>query len=146
MEAQAELTAGLGDRDDVGQRPHATAGRVVGVLDRDDPRQRRVQVAFHRVCSRPDLLRRQPAAIAGERPGLEAAVCGRPAQLGDEDVRVLLREELVARLAVETQRDLVRHRRRREVDGLVVSEKLSGSLLEPVDRRVLALLFVPDLR
>ena len=55
---------------------------------------------------------------------------------------MLLREDLVARLAVEPQRDLVRHRRRRNEDGLFLSQQLGSARLEPVDGRVLALLLV----
>ena len=69
---------------------------------------------------------------------------GGAAELGDEDVRMLLREHLVAGLAVEAKRDLVRHRRCRQVDGLVVAEQLGDSPLEQVDGRILAFLLVAD--
>ena len=69
---------------------------------------------------------------------------GGTAELGDEDVAVLLAEELVAELGVEPQRDLVRHRRRRQEDRLLLPEQARRALLQLVDRRVLALLLVAD--
>ena len=70
---------------------------------------------------------------------------GRPALLGQEDVRVLLGEQLVAGLGQNAARDLVRHRRRRQVDRLVLAEQLRGTPLELEHGRVLTLLLVPDL-
>src|SRR2546423_4047573 len=70
---------------------------------------------------------------------------GRAAELREENVRVLLCDHLVARLAQRPERDLVRHRRGRDEDGLFLAEQLRGQLLEPVDGRVLALLLVADL-
>ena len=46
---------------------------------------------------------------------------------------VLLADQLVAELGVETDRDLVRHRRRREEDRLVLAEQVRSALLELVD-------------
>ena len=66
------------------------------------------------------------------------------AELGEEDVRVLLGEELVPRLGQDAERDLVRHSRRREVDGLLLAEELGAAPLELVHGRVLALLLVAD--
>ena len=63
----------------------------------------------------------------------DARVDGRAAELGDEDVAVLLAEELVAGLGVETKRDLVRHRRRRQEDRLVLPEQPRRTLLQLVD-------------
>jgi hypothetical protein len=68
----------------------------------------------------------------------------RPAELGDEDVAVLLTEQLVAGLGVEPQRDLVRHRRRRQVDGVLLAEERGSARLELDDGRVLPLLLVAD--
>ena len=58
---------------------------------------------------------------------------------------VLLADELVAGLRVQPERDLVRHRRGRQEDRLVLPEQLRGALLQLVDRRILALLLVADL-
>jgi hypothetical protein len=60
-------------------------------------------------------------------------------------VLVLLADHLVARLTVKPERNLVRHRGRRDVDGLLVTEELSDSVLEQVDGRVFPPLLVPDL-
>ena len=69
---------------------------------------------------------------------------GGAAELRDEDVRVLLADELVAELGVQPQRDLVRHRRGREEDRLVLAEQRRRAGLQVVDGRVLALLLVAD--
>src|SRR5207248_4272220 len=59
-------------------------------------------------------------------------------------VRVLLREELVARLGEDPERDLVRHRRRRQVDRRLLPQQLGAAPLELVHGRILALLLVAD--
>ena len=67
---------------------------------------------------------------------------GRPTKLRQHDVRVLLDEQRIARAAEDVQRDLIRHRRRRQENGLLVPEELGASPLELVDSRVLPLLLV----
>ena len=57
---------------------------------------------------------------------------------------VLLADELVAELGVQAQRDLVRHRRRRKEDRLLLAEQPRRPRLQLVDGRVLALLLVAD--
>ena len=69
----------------------------------------------------------------------------RPALLGQQDVRVLLGEQLVARLREDPARDLVRHARGREVDRLFLAEQLRAAPLELEHRRILAPLLVADL-
>jgi hypothetical protein len=69
----------------------------------------------------------------------------RTAELGDEDVRELLGDQLVAGLAEHPQRDLVRHRRRRDEDRVILAEDLGRAPLELVDGRVLPDLLVADL-
>ena len=70
---------------------------------------------------------------------------GGAAQLGDEQVGVLLGHDLTARLGERSQRDLVRHRRGRDEDRFLLAEQLRGAALELVDRGVLAPLLVTDL-
>ena len=53
--------------------------------------------------------------------------------------------ELGAALAEDRERDLVRHRRRREVDRLLLAEEGRGALLEREHGRILAPLLVADL-
>ena len=144
VEPEAELAAAVDHGVELLERPDAAAGAVVGVLDRDDSRLRRVEVVVE-ARRRTDLLGADPAVLPVERPGHETGEGGRPAELRDQDVGALLGEQLVARLAVEPERDLVRHRRRGDVDGLLVTEKLSRPLLEQVDGRVFPLLLVADL-
>jgi hypothetical protein len=144
MQAQAQLSTRVRHGADLLQRPDPASGAVVRVLDRHDPRARGVQV-LERVCGCPDLLRGEPATVSRQWAREESAVRRRPAELGHEDVGVLLGKHLVPRLAVESQRNLVRHRRGRDEDGLVVAQELRNPALEEVDRGILALLFVTDL-
>ena len=68
-------------------RPDAPARAVVRVLERDDRHARAVQ-RVGRPDRRPDLLRREHAAIALEQAArLQPGVHGRAAELGDHDVR-----------------------------------------------------------
>ena len=62
--------------------------------------------------------------------------------LVDQDVRILLGEQLVAGLGEDPQRDLVRHRRGREEDRLLLAEQGRAAPLELEDGGVLALLLV----
>ena len=67
-----------------------------------------------------------------------------PAQLVQKDVGIVSADQLVPRLGQQAQRDLVPHRRARQVDGLLLAEQLRDPLLERRNRWVLALLLVPD--
>jgi hypothetical protein len=60
-------------------------------------------------------------------------------------MRHLLGEHLVAGLSERAERDLVRHRGRREENSLFLAEQFGRPLLERDHGRVLALLLVPDL-
>ncbi len=68
----------------------------------------------------------------------------RPPQLVQEDVGIVSADQLVPRLGEQPQRDLVAHRRAREVDGFLLAEQLRDPLLERRNRRILALLLVAD--
>jgi hypothetical protein len=69
----------------------------------------------------------------------------RTAQLRDQEVRVLLGDQLVAGVSEHPQRDLVRHRRRRDEDRVLLAERVGRAPLELVDRGILAQLLVADL-
>ena len=127
---------------DLLERPDPAAAGVVRVLDPEDARARRVD-RRHAVGGT-SLVGAVAPGDARQAAGDDARVNGRSAELGDEDVAVLLADELVAELGVQAQRDLVRHRRGREEDRLVLSEQPRRTLLELVDRRVLTLLLVAD--
>ena len=115
------------------------------VLDRDDAGRR--HVAEVAAAGGPaHLLGREPPGPGLKRTRHQARVDGRPAQLGDQEVRVLLGDQLVAGLAQHAERDLVRHRRRRDEDRVVLAQRLRGAPLELVDGRVLPELLVADLR
>ena len=144
VEAEVELVADRAQLVELGERPDPPAGRVVRVLDPDDPRARRVDRGY--VGGGANLLGREAAGDARQAARDDARVDGRAAELGDEDVAVLLAEQLVARLGVEPKRDLVRHRRRRQEDRRRLAEKRSAACLELVHGRIFALLLVPDSR
>ena len=127
---------------DLVERPDPPAARVVGVLDPEQAGPRRVDRGD--AVGSAGLLGAVAAGHAGEPARDDAGVDGRAAELGDEDVAVLLADQLVAELGVEADRDLVRHRRGRQEDRLVLAEQVRGALLELVDRRVLAPLLVAD--
>ena len=142
VETQIELERKRVQLADLLQRPDPAAARVVGVLDPEQARSRRVN---RRDAVRgAGLLGAVAAGHAREAARDDAGVDGRPAELGDEDVAVLLADQLVAELGVQADRDLVRHRRGRQEDRLVLAEQLRHALLELVDRRILAPLLVAD--
>src|SRR5829696_5682502 len=145
VDADAELARRRDERVDLVERPDAAARAVVRVLDRDDPRARVVR-ATRLPERRPHLVWREAAGDRRKAARDEAGVHRRPPELGEQQVRVLLREQLVARPRLDPQRDLVRHRGRRQEDGLLLPEQRGGGVLELEHRRVLALLFVADLR
>ena len=144
VQLQVELPRGRHDVVDLVEPPAAPARGVVRVLDGDEARAGHVHrraVAHERA----DVVAGEPPRNRPDRPRDEPAVHGRAALLGEQDVRVLLREQLVARLGEDPARDLVRHARRRQVHGLLLAEELRGAPLELEHGRVLALLLVPDL-
>ena len=71
---------------------------------------------------------------------------GGAAELVDDDVGVLLRDQDVAGAAVQLQRNLIRHRRRRQEDRALLPEQVGDTRLQLVDGRVLPHLLVADLR
>ena len=134
------------DRDDgieLGERPHAppatlcvfsttsTAGALI-----DDVLGVEHAARTCAAVSRPADARQAD----GEQPG----VGGSAAELVDEHVRVLLRDEHVARPAVQLQRDLVGHRRGRQEERALLAEQLGDPLLQLVDGRVFPHLLVAD--
>ena len=69
----------------------------------------------------------------------------RAAGLEDHDVRPLLRDQQAAGHGVDSQRDLIRHRRGRQEQRGLLSEQLGRTALQLVDCRVLAQLLVAEL-
>ena len=121
VEAQVELERDRVQLVDLLERPDPAAARVVRVLDPEHARARRVD--RRDAVGGAHLLGAEAAGDARQAARDDTRVDGRAAELGDEDVAVLLADELVAGLGVQAQRDLVRHRRRREEDRLVLPEQ-----------------------
>ncbi len=144
MRREAELAGGLHDGAQLVWLPDGAAGARVRVLNRNHRGARDVEPVGHPGRSA-NLLGRDPAVDAGQPARLKTRVHGCTAELGNHDVRGLLDDQLGAAPAEDRQRDLVGHRRRRKVDGLLLPEERCGSPLELEHGRVLAALLVPDL-
>jgi len=117
----------------------------VGVLDRDHARRRHVSgvgAAHHAL----HLIRPEAARAAANRSRHHTRMDRRPAELGEQDVRILFRDQLVTRFGKSPEGDLVRHRRGRDEDRLLLAEQIGHPALELVDGRVLAPLLVSDER
>ena len=61
-------------------------------------------------------------------------------------MRARLADDLLPRLGVQAQSDLVAHGAGRHKDGGFAPEDLRGACLQPVDRGVFAINVVPDVR
>ena len=139
MDDEPELARGLRDAGQLVERPHAAAGAAVRLLEHDDARRLEVVGDPHHVAQ---LIGRDPAAVARQRMRDEAGVHRGASGLEDEHVRPLLGDQLAAPLRLAEERDLVRHRRRRQEERLLLAEQVGRAALELVDRRVLAQLLV----
>ena len=95
---------------------HLPARAVVRVLQREH-RRHLVGRLRARMRDLVQLVRRDPPADSLERLDHEPGVRGRAAVLVDDDVRMPLGDEHVARARVQLQRDLVGHRRGWEEQG-----------------------------
>ena len=94
---------------------------------------------------RADLLRREPSARSpGSGAREQPRVHGRAARSAMKTCECSSAITYVAGLGEDPERDLVRHRRRRQVDRRLLAEQLRGARLELDHRRVLALLLVAD--
>ena len=124
VRAQSELARRSDRLAELAERPHRSARRVVRVLEREHRHRRRPELAVvpH---GRAHLLGADPSAVARKAARLEARVVRGAAELGDHDVRALLDDQLAAALAEDRERDLVAHRRGRQVDRFFVPEERS---------------------
>jgi hypothetical protein len=91
------------------------------------------------------LVRGETPRDGWQRPRHQSRMHRRSTELGYQDVRQLLGDQLVARLAEHAQRNLIRHRRGRHEDRVLVAQDLGRPPLELVDGRVLPDLLVTDL-
>ena len=109
------------------------------LLEHDDARRLEVVRDAHDLAQ---LIGRDPAAIARQRMRDETGVHRRASGFEHEHVRPLLGDQLAAPLRLAEERDLVRHRRGREEERLLLAEEVCRPALELVDGRVLAELLV----
>ena len=143
VQRQPELARGRDDGCQLVERPDPSPGVVVGVLQREH-RCSLVGDLRARSRRRADLLRRDSPVRPGQAEAHQTRVRGCTAVLVDKNVRRLLGQQHVPRPAVQLERDLVRHRRRRHEQRGFLAEQLRDAALELVDGRVLALLLVSD--
>jgi hypothetical protein len=144
VEVQAAAPRDLAEGADALERVDRAAAAVVRVLDLDDARAR------VDVVGRPDQLldgaRVEEPALGGDRPRLHAPERSQRAGLERDAVGARVADDLVAGAGEDAERDLVRHRARRDEERRLLPEERGHPLLEPVHARVLAVHVVPDLR
>ena len=127
-----------------GERPHRAEAAIGGVLDRHQPRARRVaavgiaQGGLH-------LLAGEHAVGAFDRPDHDAGIGGRAAGLGVDDVRGPIGDHLVAQAAMDADGGLVGHGAARQEQRVLLAQKLADPLAQPVDGGILHLLLVAHL-
>ena len=91
------------------------------------------------------LSGREGPVVIGRGVGLHARVERRRATLVGHDVLTAASQHEGPRDALGPQGDLVGHRARRDEHGDCLAHPLGKNLLEPIDRRVLAVPVVSDL-
>src|SRR3546814_18771737 len=86
------------------------------------------------------------AALAIGRPDLGAGEDGGARALEIEDVRSPVRQDFVARPAVQHDPDLIAHRARRQEDGVLLAEQLLHHVEQAIGAGVLVSMLVADPR
>src|SRR5205085_11273297 len=116
MNGEAALTSPLADRFYLLDRIDAAAAAVVRVLQADEPRFDEV-----RIVGIADLVLElaeiKDAVVAVERPARHAGEDRGAAGFIVVDVAIEIAQQLVARLRVDVDGELIRHRPRRHVQG-----------------------------
>ena len=126
------------------ERLHGAAAEVVGVLDGDERRRDEVRplVGAH---ERAQLVGVEQAARCIPRARRDARQRGSRAELGAHHVRLRVADQLLPRLHVHAQPELVGERAGGGEQAGVLAEQVGHALLERVDGRVLAVDVVADL-
>ena len=135
-----------GDLHDLVERgflPDGAAADIGGLLDADHGLRRLVAAA--RVERRAKGFGRKLSVGAGQRRDLEAAKRGMRAAFAGDDVRGLMRQDLVAGPAMHQRRCDVAHGARRHEDRRLLAEQVGDALAQLVDGRIVADLLVADL-
>ena len=131
MRAQPVLAREREHGVDALQRPHAASAEVGCLLYRDHARARRVAIAYWAKGAL-ELLDREDAALAIQRPHHRPRELRGSAGLGRDWVRRAVEDQLVAAGPhVQAQGDLVAHRAARQKHRRLVSEQARHALLQP---------------
>ena len=130
------------DRLELGPVPDEPALAVLRVLDLDQ-RGRRVERVVLRVAGGEELVGGE-AAVGADLGELHAGVGRRRAGLVPHGVALDAHDDVVARTAVELERELVGHRPGRDEERRLLAEQRGHALLQLEDARVLAVLVVAD--
>ena len=144
VHGQVMLVRPSADLGDTLDRVDPAAAAIVRVLQADQPRPDVMGVVGTDETAQ--VVEREEAAVAFERPRRHAREPGDPAGLPDVDVRRRAAQELVAGLRVHADGDLVGHRAGGDEDRGLLAQELGGPFLEGLDRRVVAEDVVADLR
>jgi hypothetical protein len=132
------------DRAQLVERPdHATA-EIVRLLDAEQAGARDIPVAGGD-CLR-HLLRAKNAPLAVERLHQHAGVERGATLFRAEEVRLAVGDDRLARLGMHLDRNLVAHRAAGQEERRLLAQQLGHHRLQPVNRGVLPLLLVADLR
>ncbi len=143
VHGKAGLTSGIGHVADLRRPPRPSRRGLGRVLDRHEADgwlvvDGRLDRPTHDVTDEETLL-------VGKPLHLSAGIAGRARHLVADHVGPGGSQRLAARTGVEGDGRLVAHRPRRHVDRCRLAHHLGRDLLEPVDRRVLAVDVVADL-
>ena len=128
----------------IGLREHDPAPEIMRVLDRDEPGRR--QHDMPRPLQRGPEFRRAKEAAPSDGRELHAGIGRAGTGFVPDHMGVFAEDHLVARPCQQLQRDLVRHRAARHEQRRLLAQQFGDPILQPVDRRVLAVLIVADRR
>ncbi len=126
------------------ERPHRAAAVIGGLLDDEESLIRRISPL--RAERAPQRLGVELSARAGQPGQRHARKRRRAAALAGDDVRLLVRQHLVARPAMREDRDLVAHRPGRQKHCCFLAEQRGHARAQCIHGRIVADLLVAYLR
>jgi hypothetical protein len=140
VEQQAVIPGGTGDSAYRFQRPDRTAAAIAGLLHHHEFRTRRFHAPLPH--GRRELVGAEDSVGRRDRTHGAAREDRRSRAFRRDDVGVRRGDDFIARLTMHRQRDLVAHGAGRQEEGRLLAEKPRHCLVQEIDRRVLAALFV----